>query len=405
MAMEAYGIRRRVMRRALVPLLAFVLILSATPIAQAESRYSIEKIFYGIGWIVDPKAELRRHFAILNLTQFHEVPYPENGTFETFSQVRVAFSLPSDASGPAVGTGLQIVLSYYVSAACYRIDRDLCPLGANTTAISEDVMELEIHRVLEFRDADRDGRYETGEPIVREVPLAQPLAPFASISPFGVNSSSLAVPFNWNVSDPRFNLTQGALFAGDPLLDELFGFRIAIGNGAPVNLTVNSYMFLEPTDYKGIPLTPSQLKLDILLDGVEYVAEDTAPALEMSLTSTHYRMESNATSSSSSLYTSSEAAIAFFTWGSSATVDGTASAVGSTVIDANETTKTVFLSYPRGRTILHDPVLGLSPPAPSDRPPRGPEDPVILGLVLLGPLAAAVVLGSILLLRRTRKAR
>jgi hypothetical protein len=377
-------------------------------VGQGDVAYAVEKVFYGVGWTTDPATGVRRLIALLNLTETYEETYPPDGLFSAATQLYVEFSLPTNASGPSDALGLRIRLSYYVGANCHGLNESVCPLGENRTAITRDVFDLEARRILEYRDDDGNGTYDPGEPVFREVSLARPESPFAALWPADRNGSAMTLPFDRNVSWEAGRLTQGALMAGDPLLAELGRFRIAVGVATPINLTLNAFLFFEPTTYKGIPLTPSQLKLDLLIGGVTYVANDTALALELGLTSTHGRFRHNTTGASERLYTSSAAAEAFFTWSTNATVDGRTAPVGSTVLAANESARIVYLSYPRGRFIAHDPVLGLSSETGGvASPPPEPETPqgTVLWAILLPGFLAAATVAVILFWARRRRSR
>lgn len=393
------------MQRALVSLTIALLLLALGPAtggrASEDVEYSIEKVFYGYGWAIDPVTGVRRDFAQLNLTESFVRSYPDNGTFESFSQVFVHFSIPVDASGPANGTGLDIRFSYYVDSTCRGLNATTCPLGANQTAISQDVFDLEIHRILEYRDANGNGSYDPGEPVAQEIPLSQPLAPFRHLWAEGENGTPLRVPYLWNQTWESGSLTQGALFQGDAFLALLRDFWIAVGSGVPLNLTVNSFLFLDPTTYKGVPLTPSVLKLDLYMDGIRYAANDTSLALDLRLTSNHFRFSVSDTGTSESVYTNASAAEAFFTWSQNATIDnGVSAPVGSTILRDDSNSTTVYLSYPRASVVAHDPVLGfrmkeapMSPPG-SNPPAAGlpPDVPVAMIALLSGGVAMTAAL-------------
>lgn len=363
----------------------------------------MEKVYYGHGWRLDSETGVRRQLALLNLTEGYEELYPDEGLYSSFTQLFVEFSLPANAGGPQNGTGLLIRFSYYVTALCFELNESACPLGSNRSATSQDVLDLEVRRILEYRDEDGNGSYEPGEPVLREVSLAQPESSFVALRTHRIDGRSLALPYDRNASWVEGDLTQGALFAGDPLLDELSYFRIAVGNGVPLNLTLDSYLFLQPTSYQGIPLTPSQLKLDIHMEGISYVEDDTALALELALSSTQYRVSDNATGSSRSVYTSSEAAEAFFAWNGSAAVDGEMGTVGSTLVATNDSAATLYLAYPRGERIAHDPVLGLAARSGVDEVSLPDSDSPAADfwvVVLIVSLAAAIAAVTYALLRR-----
>lgn len=385
--------------------LSLLVLLPGQAVAQDEISYSIEKVFYGFGWRIDPGEGPQRRLAFLNLTEGFEETYPSGGLFSAFTQFFPEFSLSANASGPRNGTGLLIHLSYHVSALCFELNETVCPLGMKETAISQDTFDLEFRRILEYRDANGNGTYDLGEPVAQEVRLSQPASPFTEISASRRDGSNVALPFNWNLSWESGNITQGALFAGDALLDDLLSYLIIVGTSAPMNFTVGASLFLQPNTHKGIPLTPSQLKLDLHLAPLSYVEADTALALEVALRSAQYRFQANVTGTTESIFTSSEAAEAFFMWSENVTVDGQTRRVGSTRLQPDNSTVLLFLSYPRGDVIVHDPVLGVSlAQGGSSAPPTPPEvpQPIPFTTVLTASFAvvAAVALYAVIRWRR-----
>ncbi len=394
-------------------LVAFVLILllslllfPGSGIASSQGDYTTEKVFYGFGTNIDPETGGLRLVAFLNLTEGYSEARGTNGTYQVSSQIFVEYFIPADDKGPSNGAGLRIRFSYNVSARCLGINVSLCPLGANGSATSKDTFVLEIRRILEYRDADGDGAHTPGEPVVKAVALNRPLLPSVRLWPFTQDGYQLSLPFNSNISTGTSNITQGVLYAGDPLLGQVNDFLISVGNGVPVNLTLDSYMFLRPSTYRGIPLTPSQLKLDLYLAPMRYVANDTSVALEIGLLSSQYRLSANASASSERLYTSSTAAEAFFSWNSSARVDGRAARVGAKVIATNDSARTLYMSYPRWSIIAHDPVLGLTSAPGSPSPGTGGSGTPLGRELWMGVSIASGVVGGAtvlyVLLRRRR---
>src|SRR2546426_1788188 len=383
--------------------------VSPMPVSALDpDEYSIAGIFYGTGWTADSTSGLRRFVALLNLSETYQKHFPDNGTFDAFSQIFILFSIPVNGSEPANGSGLKIRFSYYSAMRCIHLDNRTCPLGSNDTAIGQDIFNLEVRRIIEYRDADGSGAYEPGEPVVNVVPLSQPESPHVRAWPFAQDGSAMDLPYYWNTSMPEAELTEGALFAGDPLLDRLSHFWISTGNGVPTNLTLNSFFFLRPTTYQGVPLTPTRLKLDLLLEHIFYVAGDTAPALEFELTSSQFRFSSNGSGATEGLFTNSTAAQAFFTWNPNATADRATAPVRATIVETNESA-TVYLSYPRASSIHHDPVFGLAFAGEprSVPPPGGHSQPPSLEANLWVPFFVALVItvgtGTYLLVRLSRR--
>jgi len=393
-------------------LIAFAMVAfsaNPTPVAAVDpDEYSIAKIFYGSGWIADPTSGLRRYVALLNLTEGYQKHYPNNGTLDAFSQIFIEFSIPADASGPEDGAALRIHFSYYVSMSCIHLDTLTCPLGSNDTAVVHDTFDLEVRRIIEYRDADGSGGYEPGDPIVNAISLAQPESPHVRAWPFAFDGSMMDLPYDWSTMTDETQLSEGALFAGDPLLDQLSHFWISTGDGVPTNLTLNSFFFLRPTMYQAVPLTPTTLKLDLSLEHMSFVASDTAAALEFKLTSSQFRFSANESGSSDGVFTNASAAQAFFTWSPNATADGVSSAVRSTVIASNESA-TVYLSYPRATAIYHDPVVGLAYVGQrfSAAPPRPPSTPGRSGtpvwIPILAGTAVIIGVGAYLVVRHSRR--
>ncbi len=399
-------------RAVAIGLIAFALVaLSANPASVAAvgpDEYSIAKVFYGSGWIADPTSGLRRYVALLNLTEEYQQHYPNNGTLDAFSQIFIEFSISANASGPADGAALRIHFSYYVSIRCIHLEALACPLGSNDTAVVQDTFDLEVRRIIEYRDADGNGGYEPGDPIVNAISLARPESPHIRAWPFAFDGSMMNLPYNWSTTTNETQLSEGALFAGDPLLDQLSHFWISTGDGVPANLTVNSFFFLRPTMYEAVPLTPTALKLDLSLEHMSFVAGDTAAALEFNLTSRQFRFSANQSGSSDGVFTNASAAQAFFTWSPNATADGVSSAVRSTVIASNESA-TVYLSYPRATAIHHDPVVGLAyvgqrfSAAPPGPPSTHGRSGTPIWIPILAGTAVIIGVGAYLVVRHSRR--
>lgn len=384
-------------------LLSGAVLLTSLPSAHAQADYKIEKVFYGFGWRTDSETGLDRNIALLNLTEGFEETYPGDGLYSTFKQLFVEFSTPTNESGPEAGPGLGLRFSYHLNALCHNLSGETCPLGDLQSASSQDTFHLEVRRILEFVDGDGNGTYDPGETVVQQVHLAQAIRPFVEFEAYGPDWLPIDVPFNWNQSWEAGNLTQGALSAEDPLLEEVWGFRVTVGAEAPINFTMESFLFLQPSVYRGIPLTPSELKLDISMRDISYAQEGTVLALELGLSSSQYRFQANSTGTAGSLLTPSTAAEAYFRWNATATVDGETGTVGSTVVPSNESAVVLYLAYPRGESIVHDPVLGVvgkGEVIPMPPNGEGPPSLALWQIGLISTVAVAMVVATFALLRR-----
>ena len=333
--------------RSLVPILAVILLaawgLSPTVAASGETpAFSVEQVYYGYGWVRDPVSGLNRSVAYLNLTETADTNVTDTGHLESFSQIFVRFSAPRNESGSGNEPGLVLLFSYYTDAQCVGLNTTDCPLGENQTAIAHDTFSLEIRRLLEFQDENGDGRYETGEAIVRELPLNQASASYLSLQAQGADGSAVALPYPGGYSAEDANTTYGAIQPGDGIFKNVRDFRISVGSGSPANFSVDAYLFLAPGDYKGIPLTPSELKLDFQMSNLSYTANGTRTALELNLTSTQFALLANLTGSSERLLTNASAAEAFISWGRTAILaDRNLGDVRSTIVPHNVTWTTV----------------------------------------------------------------
>src|SRR5207244_6968213 len=116
--------------------------------------YPLSNICYRSRSMSDPTPGVRRHVALLNLTEGYQQHFPNHGTLDAFSQIFIEFSIPADASGPADGAALRIHFSYYVSMSCIHLDTPICPLGSNDTAVVQDTFDLEVRRIIAYSTAD-----------------------------------------------------------------------------------------------------------------------------------------------------------------------------------------------------------------------------------------------------------
>lgn len=163
-------------------------------------------------------------------------------------------------------------------------------------------------------------------------------------------------------------------------------------------LTLVFVITSSPTVVGEVPISPSDVKLDIRISGLELAGEADHIGLGMSVDAD---MESTVDlediDGSRQLNLTQSSLGGFFRWADNASVDGVQRPVGVTWVNG-----TLTLSYQAGELIVHDPVIGIRSIAPLSGQfvavkPIG--DPLLYGVGLA--LATAAILGAVAI--RTRK--
>lgn len=138
------------------------------------------------------------------------------------------------------------------------------------------------------------------------------------------------------------------------------------------------YVSGNTSEFEQVVLRPSEVKFDVLISNFSFVNESSDIALEMNMSTTHSVSLQSQTDDEKKGFAKNEAALnissglyeAFFSWISSASVDGVSQEVNvslssSTVEVVSNDSKTVskqtsvFFCYPQGQTIVHDPKVGV----------------------------------------------
>jgi hypothetical protein len=137
-----------------------------------------------------------------------------------------------------------------------------------------------------------------------------------------------------------------------------------------LSLTLTLQMFGEFLKLGGTSLEPTSMKFDIGIKGFPFKEQDTSLALKA-------KVEMESEGKASGVAGEGEEAIAarvgkfvsFFSWGSNVTVDGQARTLGKAVVNEeekkdgeSELVSELYLLYPRGNDILHDPKVGVRLP-------------------------------------------
>jgi hypothetical protein len=132
--------------------------------------------------------------------------------------------------------------------------------------------------------------------------------------------------------------------------------------------TARVYATGEFADINGTTIAPNQVKIDVIIDGFDYQNDTSQLALKVELEAeaekeyddeTEDEEEGRATDEEGIDFTSNQYS-GFFTWKESATVDGVDHPVEATIHEASDNEQEMFLNYPRGERIVHDPKIGVA---------------------------------------------
>lgn len=158
----------------------------------------------------------------------------------------------------------------------------------------------------------------------------------------------------------------------------------------------------------GTFIKPTQTKIDIEITDFHYLNSTSQLALYTKLESEDDYQEDEQTENEEEGYSSNENSViassvdfaGFFAWTENATVDGVSKNVLASpleVDDDDENEQKMYLNYPRGNHIYHDPIMGVMsfPTTPSDLP-----------IVVIIAIVSSIGIGGVLLvivLKRRRK--
>ncbi len=236
----------------------------------------------------------------------------------------------------------------------------------NTSASDPPSWELEMsfERLFTFAD-DGNGRFDSGETVVNSL----------------------------DMSDTSYSLA----YSTAPLPDGGHKTTITAASEEGI-LTLVFVITTSPTVVGEVAISPSDVKLDIRISGLELSGEADHFGLGMSVDAdTESTVDLEGIDGSEQLNLTQSSLGGFFRWADNASVDGVEQSVGATWFD-----ETLTLSYPVGQLIVHDPVIGIRSMAPSSGSLvalKSIGEPLLYGVGLA--LATAAVLGAVAI--RTRK--
>ena len=236
----------------------------------------------------------------------------------------------------------------------------------NATALSSPSWEFELQfeRLVEFQD-DGNGRFDAGDIIASSMDLTERSysMTYSTVSlPMGGNETTITAVCDGGVLTLVFVITTSAAYADT------------------------------------VPISPGEVKLGIMIHGYEFVGENTKLGLEMSINvDPGSALAYEELDDSAQLNITKSTMGGFFRWTDTALVDGVVAPV-----NASLTADTLTLSYPRGESIVHDPVLGVRSVAPLS----GPVAKVgIAGNVLMYFVGVAFATAAVLAAVATRRSK
>ncbi len=235
--------------------------------------------------------------------------------------------------------------------------------GVGTSAPAWE-LELAFNQIVEFRDND-NGYFDAGDTVVSTLDLADAAytLTYATVGlPEGGNKTTITAVHERGVLTLVFVMTTSPIVAGT------------------------------------VPISPSQVKMDVRISGYDLVGGGDHLGLRISVDAdSSSSLQYEELDHSSELNLSKSSMGGFFKWSDNATVDGVERPVGSSWSEG-----TLTISYPAGESIVHDPIIGVRSVAPLSgvlAPASIVGSPLIYGIGIA--FASATVLGAVAL--RSRK--
>ncbi|MFW9767552.1 MAG: hypothetical protein ACFFF9_04485 [Candidatus Thorarchaeota archaeon] len=120
------------------------------------------------------------------------------------------------------------------------------------------------------------------------------------------------------------------------------------------------------TEINGLTIAPTQVKIDVMITGFNFTDPSSQLALKVELSSALETSFDDSTEDEEDGRAVSEAEMdvlltdvtGFFSWKESAEIDGVTYQVNSSIHEVSATETEIFLNYPQGNEIVHDPKIG-----------------------------------------------
>ena len=120
------------------------------------------------------------------------------------------------------------------------------------------------------------------------------------------------------------------------------------------------------TNINGSVIAPTQVKIDVFIHNFNFTESTSQLALQVHIETSLETSFDNQTEDEDEGRAADEAAIdvlmtdlnGFFSWKESAEIDGVAHMVNSSIHEVSATEQEIYLNYPQGNEIIHDPKIG-----------------------------------------------
>ncbi|MFQ5833936.1 MAG: hypothetical protein ACE5H4_14615 [Candidatus Thorarchaeota archaeon] len=122
----------------------------------------------------------------------------------------------------------------------------------------------------------------------------------------------------------------------------------------------------EFADINGTVIAPTQVKIDVIIQGFDYLENDSQLALQVKLEASMETSYEDITEDEEDGRATEEAAVdvimdevtGFFSWKESVEIDGITYPVNASIVEVSPTQQKIYLNYVRGDVIIHDPKVG-----------------------------------------------
>jgi hypothetical protein len=229
-------------------------------------------------------------------------------------------------------------IAVHVTKENGSVEFDLSYSSSTSSAESEIQFNLCFDRIIEYYDANDDGIYNSTE----DIPVQQMV-----LDSFGdLDYAQMVMPDGVNVHHINAS-TAGGVFSIDAWIGDGF-FTINQTNVAPTQLKID-------TRIQSFPFANASSRLAVVVT-MEYQSEifrdDETEDEKLGFDQDEEGIQTNPTPGNIS---------GFFTWAAQSVVDGTPRAVlSSAILHGAEPAHVVYLNYPRGNLVVHDPKVGFS---------------------------------------------